>query len=59
MNRLCTILKNETRSGKTTNSTISIDNYREISYIALREGVLPTVLYFMCVMNIEIFNDHE
>ncbi len=56
MNRLCTLVKEDMKmrnpDNKSTDEDGFIKSFSSISYIALQEGVLPSTLLLICVMNI-------
>lgn len=55
MDRLCQLVKADMLARnpehKSTNETEFLNSNASISYIALQEGVLPSTLYMICVMN--------
>jgi len=61
MNRLCQLVKDDMQrrnpEHKATNEDEFWKSMASISYIALQEGVLPSTLYMICVMNFKIFKD--
>lgn len=61
MDRLCGLVKQDmlirNPNHKTTNEKEFLQQNASISYIALQEGVLPSVLYMICVMNFDIIKD--
>lgn len=61
MNRLCELVKkdiNKRNPGRTaTDEKEFLQQNASISYIALQEGILPSVLYMICIMNFEEIKD--
>ncbi|MDO4301874.1 MAG: hypothetical protein Q4D26_10845 [Clostridia bacterium] len=59
--RLCRAVKEDMMIRNPTHSSTDskgfIQGNASISYIALQEGILPSVLYLMCVMNFEYIQD--
>ena len=55
MNRLCQLVKEDMQQRnpehKSTNEAEFLKSMASISYVALQEGVLPSTLYMICVMN--------
>lgn len=55
MDRLCKLVKNDLISRNPNRKSTSKDEFFEtmasISYIALKEGLLPSSLYMICIMN--------
>ncbi|MCZ9313285.1 MAG: hypothetical protein O0V67_07890 [Methanocorpusculum sp.] len=61
MKRLCLLVKEDINKRnpelKSTDAKAFIQQNASISYIGLQQGVLPTVLYLICVMNFEYIKD--
>lgn len=61
MIRLCKLVKEDmlqrNPNHTSTNEEAFIQQNASISYIALQEGLLPTALYMICVMNFEYIKD--
>ena len=61
MQRLCEILKEDMRNRNPLNEHMDekefIKQTASIGYIALQEGILPTVLYLIAIMNYKVFQD--
>lgn len=61
MNRLCRLVKEELHKRNPNRDSLTekefIEEISSISLIALREGVLPTVLFLVCVMNFNKIKD--
>lgn len=61
MERLCKAVKKDMMSRNPTHSPTDkkgfIQGNASISYIALQEGILPSVLYLICIMNFEYIRD--
>lgn len=61
MNRLCRLVKEELHKRNSNRDSLTekefIEEISSISLIALREGVLPTVLFLVCVMNFNKIKD--
>lgn len=55
MNRLCVLVKEDMKKRNPKHTTTSEKEFLQqkasISYIALQEGILPSVLYMICIMN--------
>lgn len=55
MDRLCKLVKEDLKIRNPENRSTNVEEFLEsnagISYIALREGVLPASLYIICIMN--------
>ena len=61
MVRLCKLVKADIQKRNpkhmSTNEKDFIKQNASISYIALQQGILPTVLYLICVMNFDVIKD--
>lgn len=61
MDRLCKLVKIDLKSRNPGNNSIKEDELlrtsASVSYIALKEGILPSALYMICVMNWNKIND--
>ena len=61
MNRLCQLVKKDMQQRnpehKSTNEAEFLKSMVSISYIALQEGILPSALYMICVMNFKLLKD--
>lgn len=61
MERLCKLVKSDMNARnpehKPTDAKDFIKQNASISYIALQQGVLPTVLYLICVMTFDLIKD--
>lgn len=61
MERLCGLVKADIKKRNPDHKAINekefIKENASISYIALQQGILPTVLYLICVMNFELIRD--
>lgn len=61
MERLCELVKKDMQNRNalhtTTNEKEFLQQSASISYIALQEGILPSVLYMICIMNFEYIKD--
>jgi hypothetical protein len=57
MKRLCKLVKKDMQKRNPLNTTTDekafLQQSASISYIALQEGILPSVLYMICIMNFE------
>lgn len=57
MQRLCKLVKEDMNKRNPNHSTINEKEFLQqnasISYIALQEGILPSVLYMICIINFE------
>lgn len=57
MDRLCILVKDDLKKRNPENKSTDEEGFEEssasISYIALQEGILPSVLYMICVMNFD------
>lgn len=60
MNRLCRLVKEDMQQRnpehKSTNEDEFMKSMASISYIALQEGILPSALYMIYIMNFKTFN---
>lgn len=63
MERLCKLVKTDMNVRNPEHKPTDVKNFikqnASISYIALQQGVLPTVLYLICVMNFDLIKDRE
>lgn len=63
MERLCKLVKADMQrrnlEHSPTNETEFIQSRASISYIALQEGLLPSTLYMICIMNFHIIEDNK
>lgn len=61
MERLCNLVKADMKKKNPDHKVINQEEFikenASISYIALQQGILPTVLYLICVMNFELLKD--
>lgn len=61
MKRLCGLVKDDMLSKNPTHIPINEKEFMQqsasISYIALQQGVLPSVLYLICIMNFDYIKD--
>jgi hypothetical protein len=61
MKRLCKLVKKDMQKRNplhtTTDEKEFLQQNASISYIALQEGILPSVLYMICIMNFEYIKD--
>lgn len=61
MDRLCKLVKKDLKSRNPDNKSTKEDEFlrtnASVSYIALKEGILPSALYMICVMNWNKIND--
>lgn len=57
MDRLCALVKADLKSRNPDQNPMSEEelerSFASISYIALQEGILPSVLYLICILNFE------
>ena len=61
MNRLCVLVKEDMNKRNPKHTTTSENEFLQqrasISYIALQEGILPSVLYMIYIMNFKYIKD--
>lgn len=61
MKRLCGLVKADIKKRSPKHEIKSEEEFKKenasISYIALQQGILPTVLYLICIMNFELIMD--
>ena len=61
MERLCQLVKKDMHQRnpehKSTNEAEFLKSMASISYIALQEGILPSALYMICIMNFKFLED--
>ncbi len=61
MKRLCILVKKDMQKRNPLHTTTDKKDFLQqnasISYIALQEGILPSVLYMICIMNFEYIKD--
>ncbi|MGN1037519.1 MAG: hypothetical protein ACI4PX_07075, partial [Ruminococcus sp.] len=62
MERLCKLVKEDMQTRNPEHKTTNEEEFRKstasISYIALQEGILPSTLYLICVMNFRFIKDN-
>ncbi|MBR6622887.1 MAG: hypothetical protein IKK91_03165 [Ruminococcus sp.] len=62
MERLCKLVKEDMQIRNPEHKPTNEDEFRKstasISYIALQEGILPSTLYLICVMNFHFIKDN-